>query len=122
MITPEQVINYTSYESVKNRTPAQIKFDIVQAREDIFKYCGQDFSEYEELPEEVELAFIKVAEYYAIINSDEGMVKGMTSETLGDYSYTLGNGEVQELKIGNLLQSYIKETARRGTTFRMRSL
>lgn len=122
MITPQDVLDYTSYESVKNRTPDQLRFDIIQAREDIFKYCGHDFSEYETLPEEVELAFIKVAEYYALINSDEGVAKGIKSEKLGDYSYTLGDGKVQELKIGNLLHNYVKDSARRGTSFRMRSL
>lgn len=122
MITPQQVIDYTSYDGVKNRTNDQLKFDIIQAREDIFKYCGHDFSEYAKLPEEVVLAFIKVSEYYALINSDESIVKGIKSEKLGDYSYTLGDGAKQELKIGSLLDKYIKENARKGTRFKMRSL
>lgn len=122
MITPKDVTDYTAYEGVKNRTEPQLKFDIVQAKEDIFKYCGHDFSNYPELPEEVKLAFIKVTEYYALINSDESIIKGIKSEKLGDYSYTLGDGEKQELKIGNLLHKYVEETAQKGTKFRMRSL
>ena len=122
MITPEDVRQYSEFDTVKTRQETQLKFDIVQAKQDIFKYCGHDFSDYPELPEEVELAFIKLAEYYAIINSDEGRVRGIKSESLGDYSYTIGDGDTKKLSLKSLLDEYVEDTGQKGTKFKMRVL
>lgn len=124
MIAPQDVKDYSEFEAVQTRTDPQLKFDIIQAKEDIFRYCGHDFSdsEYDPLPEEVKLAFIKLAEYYAVINSDEGKVKGIKSESLGDYSYTLSDGKTYNLSLKNLLQRYVNDKAQKGMRFKMRSL
>lgn len=124
MIAPEDVKEYTSFELVKERTDDQLKFDIIQAKRDIFKYCGHEFEddEYNPLPEEVKLAFIKMAEYYALVNSDESIVKGIRSEKLGDYSYTLGDGKLYTISLDALLIDHIKSSGKKGTMFRMRSL
>lgn len=111
LITPAQVKEYTEFEEVKNRPEPKLAKDILQAQIDVFKHVGHKFkeSEYPTLPEEVELALIKLAEYYALINSDESIVKGYKSEKLGDYSYTLSDGTViDKPSITNLLAEYVK--------------
>lgn len=122
MISPKDVKDYSEFSSVQTRSDPQLKFDIIQAKQDIFRYCGHDFSEYEVIPEEVKLAFIKLTEYYAVINSDESRVKGIKSETLGDYSYTMEDGSKETLSLRSLLEDYVKDSGQRGTKFRIRTL
>lgn len=121
MITPQEVKEYTSFDSVKNRDDEKIHFDIVQAKQDIFKYCGHRFTTYQQLPDEVKLALIKLTEYYALINSDEGIAKGIQSESLGNYSYSIGE-KTYKMNLKSLLDDYVENTSKRGTRFRMRSL
>lgn len=120
MISPKDIIDYTDFGSVKARSDEKLKFDIIQAKQDIFRYCGHDFKDYEEIPDEVKLAFIKLSEYYALINSDEANIRGIKSESLGDYSYTLQDGTKNVLSLRSLLDAHVKEGSQRGTKFRMR--
>lgn len=126
LITPEQVIEYTEFEAVENRQTDKLESDITQAEAELFNRCGHRFTDpkYTPLPKEITLALIKLAEYYALINSDEAITKGYTSERLGDYSYTLANGmAVNRPVIDLLIADYIvKAIPKRPVTFRMRAL
>lgn len=119
-LVPSEVMDYTSFQSVKDRTSIQMDGDILQAEQDVFSFCGHDFSDEVFYPEVVKLALIKLAEYYALVNSDESLVKGVTSEKLGDYSYTI-NGEVKTFSLATLLRNYVKEKGKKGTTFKVRA-
>ncbi len=126
LITPEQIIEYTDFEAVKAREPSKLKKDILQAETELFAKTGHRFDTptYIPLPAPVELALIKLAEYYALINSDESIAKGYSSERLGDYSYTLSDGRtVSKPAIDLLIADYIqKAVPKRPVSFRMRAL
>jgi hypothetical protein len=124
LIQPEDVTGYTAFDVVKNREPEKLTFDIVQAQQDIFQYCGHKFTDakYSTLPDEVKLAFIKVTEYYALINSDESIVKGIKSEKIGDYQYQIGEGRAQTISLSNMLYEHVLQAGKSGTRFRMRSI
>lgn len=126
LITPTQVINYSEFDAVKARLPAKLQSDILQAEIEIFNKAGHKFTDsiYNPLPAEVELALIKLTEYYALVNSDESIAKGYTSERLGDYSYTLSDGtNISKPSIDLLIADYVVKTApKRPVSFRMRAL
>ncbi|MDP5273544.1 protein YqbG [Chengkuizengella axinellae] len=97
---------------MKNRTDLQIEFDLIQAETEIYRYVGHQFTEFEnDLPDKIKLAFIKITEYYALINSDEGVIKGYQSESIGDYSYTIGMNPNQfsVTEFLKLLDEYVQE-------------
>lgn len=126
LITPEHVVAYTEFEIVKNRDPDKLTSDILQAEIEVFSKAGHRFDTptYVPLAAEVKLALIKLAEYYALINSDESIAKGYTSERLGDYSYTLSDGRtVTKPAIDLLIADYVVKAApKRPVNFRMRAL
>lgn len=126
LITPEQVIDYTEFEAVKARAPNKLQSDILQAETELFSKAGHKFDtpDYVPLPATVQLALIKLAEYYALINSDESIAKGYASERLGDYSYTLSDGRtVSKPAIDLLIAEYSRKVApKRPVSFRMRAL
>lgn len=123
LITPVDVREYTAFSTVSDRRDDQLNFDILQAEQDIFDYCGHKFDDSEEyptVPNEVSLSAIKLAEYYALINHDESFVKGIKSEKLGDYSYQLSDGETKHFSLSKLLKSHVKSTGTPGKTFKVR--
>lgn len=126
LITPQQVIDYTEFEAVKDRAPNKLQSDILQAETELFSKAGHRFdkSPYPPIPSEVTLALVKLAEYYALINSDESIAKGYSSERLGDYSYTLSDGRtVTKPAIDLLIADYVQKAApKRPVSFRMRTL
>lgn len=126
LVTPQEVRDYTAFAVVKNRTDDQLEFDILQAENEIFNYCGHNFSDpgYDPIPPKVKLAAIKLTEYYALTNSDAARLKGYKSESIGDYSYTVaGSDEVQRISLGSLLSEYINPSkGKAGILFRMRSV
>ena len=126
LIIPQQVIDYTEFEAVKAREPTKLKSDILQAETELFSKAGHRFDapDYIPLPGAVELALIKLAEYYALVNSDESIAKGYSSERLGDYSYTLSDGRtISKPAIDLLIADYIQKAApKRPVSFRMRAL
>ena len=126
LIKPEQVIAYTDFESVKARAPSKLASDILQAETELFTKAGHRFDApaYIPLPAPVELALIKLAEYYALVNSDESIAKGYTSERLEGYSYTLSDGRtISKPAIDLLIADYVqKEVPKRPISFKMRAL
>ncbi|MED2944210.1 DUF3199 family protein [Bacillus swezeyi] len=112
LITPDEVIAYSVFEAVKSRLEDLLQHDILEAETEIQSIVGHDFSDekYQPLPEKAKLALLKIAQYFALINSDESIVKGYKSEKIGDYSYTLGDGQtIQKPDVENLLKDFVED-------------
>ncbi|MBL4974812.1 DUF3199 family protein [Bacillus halotolerans] len=125
LITPADLKGYTVFDCVKDRSDSLLTQDIIEATADITYQVGHDFSdpEYDPLPETVQLALLKMAQYFALINSDESITKGYTTEKIGDYSYSLGNGSsIQKPDVYTLIKDYVKsaEPSLEGTEVKMR--
>lgn len=110
-VTPDEVRAYTSSSKVQARTDAQLAFDIARAEAYVIFHTHNKFDaeEYEEeLPSDVKMAVILLAEAYAkqAIIQKEG---SMSSETFDDYSYTLDTDSdiAERLGLGALLDPYI---------------
>lgn len=111
LISPEDVRAYTVFESVKNRSAELLESDIIEAEAEVFKIVGHDFTheKYQPLPEKAKIALIKMAQFFALINGDESIIKGYKSEKIGDYSYTLADGNaVTKPDVYNLLIDFIE--------------
>lgn len=111
LISPEDVRAYTVFESVKNRSDELLESDIIEAEAAVFQIVGHDFSseKYQPLPEKAKIALIKMAQFFALINGDESIIKGYKSEKIGDYSYTLADGNaVSKPDVYNLLIDFIE--------------
>jgi hypothetical protein len=124
-ITPEELKAYSTFEAVQNRPDAQLKMDILEAETYVNSKIEKPLSEYEELPSELKLALLKVAQFYALINGDESIVKGYKSEKIGDYSYTLSDGSGLSMPdVSSLLDGYmpVDSKKRDGVFLRMRAL
>ncbi|SFM29074.1 Protein of unknown function [Gracilibacillus orientalis] len=123
-VTPEGLKGYTTFESVKKRPDSQLEKDIFEAKVYINNIVEKPLDEHEELPDELEIAWLKVAQFYALINSDESMAKGYKSEKIGDYSYTLSDGSSLTMPdISSLLAEFIPDDGgNKGFFMRMRSL
>lgn len=127
-VAPEEVIAYTDYAQVQNRSEAKLAIDISRAEAYVVAYTNNTFADYEEIPEAVKTAVILLAEAYAY-NACADMQTGgrrLKSETFDDYSYTSDDAYIDidglyaDIKI--LLDPYILVKARNGITMRMRRL
>jgi hypothetical protein len=129
-ITPTDVKEYSEFGAVQNRPDSKLEKDILRAETEIFAYCGHRFDDAIKYPsgppEEVKLAIILLAEYYALTSGDESMVKGYKSEKIGDYSYTLADGRtIEKPSISTLLVSHVIESGNIGgnqVRMRMRAI
>ncbi|AMM89705.1 hypothetical protein UP15_12170 [Bacillus pumilus] len=111
LISPEDVRAYTVFESVKNRSDELLESDIIEAEAEVFKIVGHNFTseKYQPLPEKAKIALIKMAQFFALINGDESIIKGYKSEKIGDYSYTLADGNaISKPDVYNLLIDFIE--------------
>ncbi|MFS2246119.1 DUF3199 family protein [Bacillus sp. A31] len=111
LISPEDVRAYTVFESVKNRSDELLISDIIEAEAEVFKVVGHNFTseKYQPLPEKARIALIKMAQFFALINGDESIIKGYKSEKIGDYSYTLADGNaISKPDVYNLLIDFIE--------------
>ncbi|OAT71883.1 protein YqbG [Parageobacillus thermoglucosidasius] len=124
LITPADLKAYSVFDVVKERPDSLLEQDIIEAEVEIESIVGHDFSEYDPLPEKAKLALLKMAQFFALVNSDESIVKGYKSEKIGDYSYTLGDGSVlRKPDVYGLLKEYIIESStNESIKFRMRAL
>jgi len=120
IITPQDVRDYSTFASVQGRTDTQLEMDILQASQDIFDYCGHEFTDPDKYPDgqvpaAVKLAFIKVTEYYALLNTEEAFSKGIVSEKIGNYSYQLGEGGMRTaFNLRTLLRGHVLPTGTGG--------
>lgn len=127
-ITPQQLKDYTAFEVVSERSDALLADDIVEAELEIKRITGHDFSDaetYPTLPDEARIAYLKMAQFYALINQDESLTKGYQSEKMSDYSYTLADGTtIRKPDVFHLLQDHIQDKTNVGkrVTVRMRAL
>ena len=123
LITPAQVKAYSTFDEVKERADTQLEVDIMQAEADVFAFVGHEFplGEYPSLPSPVRSALLLLSEHYALVRSDGSLVKGIKSEKLKDYSYTIGDNAVLAGKpeIANLLRSYVKGGSGGGVRLRI---
>jgi Protein of unknown function (DUF3199) len=108
LITPSDLKAYSVFDVVKERPDELLEQDILEAEVEIESIVGHDFSEYDPLPEKAKLALLKMSQFFALINSDESITKGIKSEKIGDYSYTLSDGQsIKKPDVYNLLKEYI---------------
>lgn len=124
-ITPAELKAYSVFEDVIDRADDLLIMDILEAETYIQKQIELPLSEYVPLPNKLRLALLKVAQFFALINSDESITKGYKSEKIGDYSYTLSDGSTMSIPdVLDLLDDYVKkEEPSDGNVFlRMRSL
>jgi len=124
-ITPEDLKAYSTFEAVQNRPDPQLKMDILEAETYVNGRIEKPLSEYTELPDELELALLKVAQFYALVNGDESIVKGYKSEKIGDYSYTLSDGSSLSMPdVSGLLNGFMPAGEKKtdGVFFRMRGI
>lgn len=104
ILTPTEVRNRTSFLAVKNRTDQQLADDILEAESYIEAFTNTTFSS--TVPEKVRVACIKLAQYYALFNASEAMLKGYESEQLKDYQYKIGK-DATFPDVTHLLTPYI---------------
>lgn len=125
-ITPDDLQAYSVFEDVLERDPEHLKSDILEATIYVGKRLEKPLEEYEPLPDGLKLALLKVAQFFALVNSDESMTKGYKSEKIGDYSYTMQDGSRMTMPdISDLISDFIKkeESTADGNVFlRIRSL
>jgi hypothetical protein len=123
---PEDVISYTDYKQVKERTETKLRVDISRAEQYIIAYTNNDFSEYEEIPEAVKTAVILLAEAYAYNACADVRTGGrrLKSESFDDYSYSADDTyiDIDSLDVKILLDPFVKVQAHNGITMRMRKL
>lgn len=105
ILTPTEVRNRTSFLVVKNRTDEQLTDDILEAEAYIEEYTNTTF---DVVPEKVRVACMKLAQYYALYNSSEAMLKGYESEQLDDYQYKIGK-DAPFPDVTHLLKPYVEE-------------
>lgn len=124
-ITPQELKDYSEFSTVKERDDKKLEFDILEAETYVDSKIEKPLIEYEELPIELKLALLKVAQFYALVNSDESIVKGYKSERIGDYSYTLTDGTSLSMPdVSNLLDDFMPDDEKKtgGLFLRMRAL
>lgn len=124
-ITPQNLKDYSTFNSVQKRPDPQLEMDILEAETYVNSKIEKPINEFEELPPELKLALLKVAQFYALINGDESIVKGYKSEKIGDYSYALSDGSSLSMPdVSGLLDNFLPEEGKKpdGVFLRMRSL
>ncbi|MBC1209475.1 protein YqbG [Listeria booriae] len=128
-ITPQELKSYSEFEAVKERSDDSLSLDIIEAESDLESTLRQPISEVldvdEKLPEKLRIALLKLAQFFALINSDDSIQKGYTSEKMSDYSYTIGSGDsLKKPDISGLINGFINEDVQKlkKGLFRMRGI
>lgn len=112
-ITPNELVQFTEHEGVKNKSPTRMDVMISLAESKIIAYCKHDFSDeekYPELPEEVKNATLILAD--ALCYNDSLRTSGkLKSESYDDYSYSVDVTETSTdfdiLGITSLLDPFV---------------
>lgn len=107
-ITPAELKAYSVFEAVIERADNHLMMDILEAETYVRKLITKPLEEHNPLPVTLRLALLKVAQYFALVNGDESIVKGYKSEKMGDYSYTMADGSSMSMPdVSDLLDEYI---------------
>lgn len=123
-VTPKEVKEYSDLPAVQNRQDEKLQKDIKRAESYIIHYCHHDFSAEKyagNIPEDVKMADVLLAEYYAYSKKNIG---NKTSETFDDYSYTTSDNQIELATLGleALLDDYVEEKADEQFIMRLRKL
>lgn len=107
-VIPEEVKEYSENKDVQERNDIRLEFDIARAEAQIIKYCNNDFSSCDTIPNDVKKAVILLSEKYAVsaIKIKKG---GILSESFDDYSYSSDSNysiDIDDLGLEALLDKY----------------
>lgn len=85
LIEPTDVASYSVYDRVKNRPEELLAQDIIEAEAEAALITGHRFEDslYDPLPGKVKLALVKLAQYFALVNSDESASSSYQYEKMG---------------------------------------
>ena len=121
-VKPKEVRDYSEIKSVQGRTDARLVIDIARAEQYVISYTGNDFSEYEEIPQNVKTAVILLAEAYGYNSAVSA--KELKSETFDDYSYTADTSlkNFDDIGLKPLLEDYMKDKDGGSIVMRLRRL
>ena len=121
-VTPKEVREYSDIESVQKRSDKRLTIDISRSYKYVISYTNNDFSEFEEIPQNVKIAVILLAEAYGYNSAISA--RNIKSETFDDYSYTTETSTIglNDLEIKPLLEEYVKVNPKNSITMRMRRL
>ncbi|WP_305928136.1 protein YqbG [Bacillus mycoides] len=127
LITAQELIDYTVLPEVKKRLVPLLEQDILEADTEIYNLSKIDFGDktkYPEVPAEVKLACKKLAQYYALTNTDTNAMKGIKSESVGggDYSYTKDSSSITQPTVLYLLKKFMDHKGKNKVTFKMRTI
>lgn len=121
-VAPNEVREYSEFESVQKRTDNKLAIDISRAEQYVIDYTHTKFESYSELPGAVKNAVIILAELYA--HNAVERTKQIKSETFDDYSYTAESTilNISDLNLPSLLDEWVDTTPNGRVTMRMRKL
>ena len=121
-VKPKEVRDYSEIKSVQGRTDARLVIDIARAEQYVISYTVNDFSEYEEIPQNVKTAVILLAEAYGYNSAVSA--KELKSETFDDYSYTADTSlkSFDDIGLKPLLEDYMKDKDGGSIVMRLRRL
>ncbi len=129
-ITPADVKGYSEFPKVQARPDTKLAFDIVRAEQHIISKTNNSFADdvaYPTIPDNVKLAAILIAEFYANKAAEDPMKPEYKSETFDDYSYTRHDSNISEMKVEDLdlealLSEYIIDVPKVPVMMKMRKL
>ena len=130
-VTPQEVKKWSERPSVKKRSKERLEIDIFRAEQYVITFTRNDFSDstrWPTIPKQVRIAVIMLAEQYAANAASlgaGGAASGMfKSERFDDYSYTLADTDFQidNLKLGALLDEFIEQAGPGNAVMKMRKL
>ena len=130
-VTPQDVIKWSERPSVQKRSKARLKVDILRAEQYVIAYTRNSFSDpvrWPVIPEQVRIAVMMLAEQYAANAAAlgaQGAASGMfKSERFDDYSYTIADTgfQIDNLKLGALLDEFIEQVGPGNVVMKMRKL
>lgn len=123
-ITPAEVKEYSDLEDVQKRSDSKLTIDIHRAESYIIKYTNNDFSDdkySDSIPEDIRVADILLAEYFA---HNMSIIGNKKSESFDDYSYTVEDSSIDITSLGldTLLEPYVITKVSGRVNMRMRKL
>ena len=129
-VLPQEVRDWTERQAVKDRTDQKLAVDIFRAEQWVIAYTRNTFADPERwpiIPEPVRIAALILAEHYASTAANLGTAGGggaFKSERFDDYAYTLAdsNAQIEDLKLGGLLDEFVENKGPGNVLMKMRKL